>query len=221
MSHLRRSSESSLLNKSQSSSVNYYRLWVTKHPNGCDRFGLAAHLVSSHPSLHSLNPQMRWAFRKFPCRPSKGNLKGLTVIPFLGPTMEEEESRSVADDDSSGVSGDEAVEKEKSTMVECRTSTRKIRKSGMPSSTRLELTSSHSRSTSGLKILMKRLSLSLLKTRSFSRTRSVSVPTLTLDHPGPSRLDNHALVFGDENQEKIDERSADFYKTFFPSLMVD
>ncbi|KAH9466718.1 hypothetical protein Pst134EB_001765 [Puccinia striiformis f. sp. tritici] len=197
MSHLRRSSESSLLNKSQSSSVNYYRLWVTKHPNG-------------------VRPVRTRSSFEFPCRPSKGNLKGLTVIPFLGPTMEEEESRSVADDDSSGASGDEAVEKEKSTMVVCRTSTRKIRKSGMPSSTRLELTSSHSRSTSGLKILMKRLSLSLLKTRSFSRTRSVSVPTLTLDHPGPSRLDNHALVFGDENQEKIDERSADFYKTFFP-----
>ncbi|KAI9601225.1 hypothetical protein H4Q26_001034 [Puccinia striiformis f. sp. tritici PST-130] len=174
MSHLRRSSESSLLNKSQSSSVNYYRLWVTKHPNG-------------------VRPVRTRSSFEFPCRPSKGNLKGLTVIPFLGPTMEEEESRSVADDDSSGG----------------------------PEMKRLELTSSHSRSTSGLKILMKRLSLSLLKTRSFSRTRSVSVPTLTLDHPGPSRLDNHALVFGDENQEKIDERSADFYKTFFPSLMID
>ncbi|POW04022.1 hypothetical protein PSTT_10720 [Puccinia striiformis] len=187
MSHLRRSSESSLLNKSQCSSVNYYRLWVTKHPNG-------------------VRPVRTRSSFEFPCRPSKGNLKGLTVIPFLGPTMEEEESRSVADDDSSGVSGDEAVRKRSLLWL----SVERVREK-----------SGNSRSTSGLKILMKRLSLSLLKTRSFSRTRSVSVPTLTLDHPGPSRLDNHALVFGDENQEKIDERSADFYKTFFPSLMVD
>ncbi|OAV92544.1 hypothetical protein PTTG_08636 [Puccinia triticina 1-1 BBBD Race 1] len=204
MGHLRRFSESSVRDKYESYPANCYRLWVTKHPSG------------ARPARMT-----RRSF-DFPLRAGTGGLKSVPMGSFLSPTVEEEEMSGSGDEP--GLADDKNGDKLHA--PECRTRFHRhqgpLRREQVLAPS-CEPGNPHPRGTAGLKILIKRLSLSLLKTRSFVRTRSQ--PELSMvhsfDHPaGPSRVDRQALVFGDENPEKIDERSGEFYKTFFPSLVL-
>lgn len=139
-------------------------------------------------------------------------MKTSALGSFLGPTLEEKEEEHetclAAHDDGMGVSLETAGGR----------SQRMNRFRRRPGDHH-QLRSSHRRSSTGLKILIKRLSRTFV--RPAHSESELSIPVHSAHHPGPSRLDSEALVFGDENQEKIEQRAADFYKTFFPSLTVE
>lgn len=78
-------------------------------------------------------------------------------------------------------------------------------------------------SVKSLKGIVKRLSSTI--TKSWPPRCSLS-PESKVDggqtkYPGPVRHDDRALIFGDENPQKIEEYSSDFYKTYFPVLKID
>ncbi|KAA1114884.1 hypothetical protein PGT21_026433 [Puccinia graminis f. sp. tritici] len=206
MSHVRRFSESSVSDiKSESSPANYYSLWVTKHPSG--------------PRTVRVS---RSSF-DFGLRAGKGGLRSLGIGSFLCPTLEEEEMSGSGDE--TGLVESEKTDDTAHSDDQCLKSIDgddQLRKADVTApSPRLAIP--HPRSTTGLKVLIKRLSLSLLRTRSFTRTRpEPELPIIhSLNHHGPSRLDPHALVFGDENPERIEQRSLEFYQAFFPSLILE